>query len=388
MGDYPKKIKDKMPLDKFKNYFVKTVYGVHKVLGKDGTDEVFGSEYIIARDIQDAYHACEYDYVSYILDIMRENIARAQDGNLREFRFPYYSLLMHLILYKNVGYISPDFIDQTSDLEGQLPMQLWTRVWDSNYHFSDAVSFFNNFSAVIMKMLDPGYFRAPEILKGLLRPNLLPVEKRIDHNWGDIFLFPTFSLMRVYGCPQPPHILQKIIPPRLGIIEFIWQLFMVNREYLGPKVHRGTFLCRCFKIGEFTIGKEALDLIHSFLHHYNFCTGPYRMYDPDGWMRETLKEIRNYVLPSCKELPHEDIIPNIVAEGEAADKLSKLDDVLRVEKELKRIDPNFTGFYMDVPYPQRIRKMVADHAEIMAKLLEGPIGEENIVCPDSPEPDV
>lgn len=129
-----------------------------------------------------------------------------------------------------------------------------------------------------MRMLDQGYSRAPDILKRLLRPALLPQGKIIDHNWGDIFLFPTFSLMRVYDCPQPPHILRKFIPPRLGIIEFIWHLFMVNREYLGPKVHRGTFLCRCFRIGDFTIGKEALDFIHSHLHHYNLWTGPYRMY--------------------------------------------------------------------------------------------------------------
>ena len=96
----------------------------------------------------------------------------------------------------------------------------------------------------------------------------------------------------------------------------------------------------------------------------------------------------NYILPSSKELPHENMIPNIVAEGEAADKLSKLDDVLRVEKELKRIDPNFLKFYMDVPCPQRIRKMVTDHAEIMTKLPEGSMGKEDLVCPDSPKPDV
>ena len=222
----------------------------------------------------------------------------------------------------------------------------------------------------------PMYFRAPEILKCLLRPSLLLEGKRIDHNWGDIFLFPTFSLMRVYGCPQPPHILPKYIPPRLRIIEFIWQLFMVNREYLGPKVHRGTFLCRCFKIGYFTIGKEALELVHAFLHHYNLCTGPYRMCDREGWMRATLKEMRNYILPNSKEFPLEDIIPNIVAEGEVANKISKLEDVLRVEKELKRIDPQFLGFHMDIPYPHRIRKMVADHAEIMDKMPECPIGEE------------
>lgn len=105
-------------------------------------------------------------------------------------------------------------------------------------------------------------------------------------------------------------------------------------------------------------------------------------------MRVTLKEMRNYVLPNTKELPHEDVIPNIVAKGEATDKLAKLDDVLRVERELKRIDTQFLGFYMDIPYPQRIWKMVINHAEIMAKMLEGPLGEEHRVCPDSPEPEV
>ena len=137
-----------------------------------------------------------------------------------------------------------------------------------------------------------------------------------------------------------------------------------------------------------SIGKEALDQIHSFLHQYNLSTSPYRMYDPDNWMRKTLKEIRNYVFPGTKELPHEDVILNIVVEGGAADKLAKLDDVLRVEREMKRIDPNFKEFYLDIPYPHRIRKMVTDHAEIMAKILDGPMGEEERVCPDSPEPNV
>ena len=43
---------------------------------------------------------------------------------------------------------------------------------------------------------------------------------------------------------------------------------------------------------------------------------------------------------------------------------------------------------MDIPYPHRIRRMVAEHAEIMAKMPEDPIGEEERTCPDSPEPDV
>ena len=75
------------------------------------------------------------------------------------------------------------------------------------------------------------------------------------------------------------------------------------------------------------------------------------MYDPNGWMRATLKKMRNYVLPNSKESPLEDIISNIVAKGEAFDKLSKLQDVLRVEKELKRVDPQFPRFHMDILIP-------------------------------------
>lgn len=159
-----------MPLDKFKNYFVKIVYGVHKVIGKDGVDMVYGVEFIIARDVQESYYGGEYDYVEYIL----ANIGLAQNEEMEKFSFHHYSLLMHLILYKNVGYISPDFIDHITNVDGELPVQLWTWVWDTSYHYFDCASFFNNFSTIIMKMLDLGYFRAPKVLKSLLRPTLLP----------------------------------------------------------------------------------------------------------------------------------------------------------------------------------------------------------------------
>ena len=61
---------------------------------------------------------------------------------------------------------------------------------------------------------------------------------------------------------------------------------------------------------------------------------------------------------------------------------------LKVEREMKRIDPNFMGFYMDIPYPHRIRKMVIDNAKITTKTLEGPMAEEERVCPDNLEPNV
>ena len=43
VGDYPKKVERMMPLEKFKNHFVKTLYSLHKVVGKDGVDMVYGA---------------------------------------------------------------------------------------------------------------------------------------------------------------------------------------------------------------------------------------------------------------------------------------------------------------------------------------------------------
>lgn len=54
VGDYPKKVEKMIPLDKFKNFFVKIVYSVHNVIGKDGIDMVCGVEFIISKDVQDS----------------------------------------------------------------------------------------------------------------------------------------------------------------------------------------------------------------------------------------------------------------------------------------------------------------------------------------------
>lgn len=43
VGDFHKKLEKKMHFDKFKNYFMKTVYCVHKVVGIDGTNMVYGA---------------------------------------------------------------------------------------------------------------------------------------------------------------------------------------------------------------------------------------------------------------------------------------------------------------------------------------------------------
>ena len=156
------------------------------------------------------------------MDSMHHQIVNAKKGEMKDFKFHHYSLLMHLILYKNISYISQDFIDEASDEFGDLPMQIWTHNCDKNFYYSNAIVFFNFFSSVIMRMVDHTFFRAPNVLKILLRPSFLDEKTKLEHNSGDIFLFKECTLMRVCTCPQPPHILPKYLPPRLAIIEFFW----------------------------------------------------------------------------------------------------------------------------------------------------------------------
>ena len=93
-----------------------------------------------------------------------------------------------------------------------------------------------------MRMLDHTFFRAPSILKTFLRPYFLDEKLKLDHNWGDIFLFKESSLMRVYACPQPPYVLPKYVPPRLAIVEFFWQFLSMSIEMVLTSLHKPT-LC-------------------------------------------------------------------------------------------------------------------------------------------------
>ena len=53
---------------------------------------------------------------------MHEEIEAAQKEEMGNFRFFYYSLLMCIILFKNIGHINPDFIKATMENGENLPV--------------------------------------------------------------------------------------------------------------------------------------------------------------------------------------------------------------------------------------------------------------------------
>ena len=110
------------------------------------------------------------------------------------------------------------------------------------------------------------------------------------------------------------------------------------------------------------------------------------MYDPNNYITNEVKAIRGYILPPRKPIPIEDLIANIVETWEADEILRKYEEIRKVEEALKRTNPEFKGFYTEVPYPSNLRKMVDNFDYIMSQMPHEPEGEEATINRESPEP--
>ena len=92
------------------------------------------------------------------------------------------------------------------------------------------------------------------------------------------------------------------------------------------------------------------------------------MYDPKNYITNEVKAIRGYILPPSKPILMEDLIANIVATREVDGLLGKYYEIRKVEEALKRINPDFKGFYIEVPYPSNLRKMVENFDYVMSQM--------------------
>lgn len=145
----------------------------------------------------------------------------------------------------------------------------------------------------------------------LIRPFSCPNGDRVlSHDWGSLFLFEKNSIIRVFGFPQPPHVLPKYILERLGQLQFFWQLSMMNKEYLGPTIKKGSFVARNTKVGDFLIGKDVIEEIAQCMGELKLPSTPAGTYDPNDLVRHSLKNMRKYTLPSSKPNWEEDCIMN------------------------------------------------------------------------------
>ena len=83
--------------------------------------------------------------------------------------------------------------------------------------------FYNEFVYPILIRLGVVVERVPQSLRKILMPSKCHDDnmKPLKHDWGSVFLLENATIIRVFGCPQPPHFLPKYVSERLGIFEFL-----------------------------------------------------------------------------------------------------------------------------------------------------------------------
>lgn len=111
-------------------------------------------------------------------------------------------------------------------------------------------------------------------------------EGAFTHNLGDFFFYSNFTLIRVYGCNQAPHMLPIIVAPRLAFIEFIWQMLWSKKDQIRTK-KKGQHLPLMVKFNEFNVGCDTLDKVQEFLvNNYKLKVFKERNYDPEGYIND------------------------------------------------------------------------------------------------------
>ena len=59
--------------------------------------------------------------------------------------------------------------------------------------------------------------RVPRGVRMLIRPSTCPNGDNIlSHDWASLFLYEKKLVIRVFGCPHPPHVLPRYVLERLG----------------------------------------------------------------------------------------------------------------------------------------------------------------------------
>ena len=64
---------------------------------------------------------------------------------------------------------------------------------------------------------------------------------------------------------------------------------MMNKEYLGPFIKIGSFVARNIKVGDFLIGKDAIEEIDQCMGEFKLPLALARTYDPNDLVTHTLK---------------------------------------------------------------------------------------------------
>lgn len=150
--------------------------------------------------------AVTFDYAPYITDAIHEGLIGIKNAKV-DRPFGWYSLLMHLFLFKGGDYFAIE-MDLVKEKDGEkMPVQLWSTVLSWDREDASYLKFDKCFGSKIRILLCLENPRIPKALFEFLRPKEFAKEIKIVHNWGDIYFYPVSIVFKVYSFRGTPFLL-------------------------------------------------------------------------------------------------------------------------------------------------------------------------------------
>lgn len=121
----------------FEDYFKNTYYVECQFLHKEYDIKMDISLMTLEIDIQHKYQNRAWNYATYIVEHLHEDLMKLKDATL-PLSYRHYSLLMHLLLWKSRkvmrNYIR---LREFDDMYNEFLVQMWTHIWDVHCPHSD-----------------------------------------------------------------------------------------------------------------------------------------------------------------------------------------------------------------------------------------------------------
>ena len=81
----------------------------------------------------------------------------------------------------------------------------------------------------------------PFFLKCFIRPMDYDVKPSKCHNMGDIYFYNNTTIIRIYGFPGRPFVLPRYVPLRIGFLEVMREIAMLQETNFPPNKRKGSF---------------------------------------------------------------------------------------------------------------------------------------------------
>lgn len=173
------------------------------------------------------------DFPTFLVEEIHNGLVGISQGKVNR-PFYWYSLLMHICIFKGVTFFSKGMeLELTKDGE-KLQVQLWSvdMTWEARN--ASYVRFDRYFASRLRLLLRGDIPIIPQSLLELIRPKDHAKVLLVSHNWGDIIPYNISTMIGVYHFWGKPHVLPFHVPLKIGIAGLLWYIGTIEeRDMIG-----------------------------------------------------------------------------------------------------------------------------------------------------------